>query len=71
MADIPIVYTLTVWPACDALRAAWKREGIEYEERRVDQSQDTLDEALDYADTVPIIVHPDGKVEVGFKGMTG
>lgn len=71
MADIPIVYTLTVCPACDALRAAWKRGGIEYEERRVDQSQDTLDEALDYADTVPIIVHPDGKVEVGFKGMTG
>ncbi len=71
MADIPIVYTLTVCPDCDALRAAWKREGVEYEERRVDQSQDTLDEALDYADTVPIIVHPDGKVEVGFKGMTG
>ena len=71
MADIPIVYTLTVCPACDALRAVWKREGIEYEERRVDQSQDTLDEALDYADTVPIIIHPDGKVEVGFKGMTG
>ncbi len=71
MADIPIVYTLTVCPACDALRAAWKREGIKYEERRVDQSQDTLDEALNYADTVPIIIHPDGKVEVGYKGMTG
>ena len=50
MADIPIVYTLTVCPACDALRAAWKREGVQYEEKRVDQSQDTLDEALDYAD---------------------
>ena len=71
MADIPIVYTLTVCPACDVLRAAWKREGIKYEERRVDQSQDTLDEALNYADTVPIIIHPDGKVEVGYKGMTG
>ena len=71
MADIPIVYTLTVCPACDALRAAWKRESIEYEERRVDQSQDTLDEALDYADTVPIIIYPDGKVAVGFQGMTG
>ena len=50
---------------------AWKREGIEYKERRVDQSQDTLDEALDYADTVPIVVYPDGKVVVGYKGMTG
>ena len=71
MADIPVVYTLTVCPACDALRAAWKRQGIEYEERRVDQRQETLDEALDLADTVPIIVYPDGKVQVGFEGMTG
>ena len=46
MADIPIVYTLTVCPACDALRAAWKRDGIEYQEIRVDQSQYDLDTAL-------------------------
>jgi glutaredoxin len=71
MADIPVVYTLTVCPACEALRAAWKKQGIEYEERRVDQAQETLDDALWYADTVPIIIYPDGKVEVGFEGMTG
>ena len=39
MADIPIVYTLTVCPACDALRASWKQKGIEYQEIRGDQSQ--------------------------------
>ncbi|MAF39770.1 MAG: hypothetical protein CL696_12980 [Chloroflexi bacterium] len=71
MADIPVVYTLTVCPACDALRAAWKRQGIDYQEIRVDQSQEDLDTALDYADTVPIIIYPDGRVEVGFKGMIG
>ena len=71
MSNIPVVYTLTVCPACDALRAAWKKQGIEYEERRVDQAQETLDDALWYADTVPIIIYPDGKVEVGFEGMTG
>jgi glutaredoxin len=71
MADIPIVYTLAVCPACDRLRDAWRRQGIKYEERRVDQSQDTLDEALDYGDTVPIIVYPDGRVEIGFEGHTG
>ena len=71
MADIPVVYTLTVCPACDALRAAWKRDGIEYQEIRVDQNQDALDAALDYADTVPIVIYPDGRVEVGFVGMTG
>jgi glutaredoxin len=71
MADIPVVYTLTVCPACDALRAAWKRQGIDYQEIRVDQSQDDLDTALNYADTVPIIIYPDGRVEVGFDGMIG
>ena len=71
MADIPVVYTLTVCPACDALRAAWKRQGIDYQEIRVDQSQEDLDTALNYADTVPIIIYPDGRVEVGFKGMIG
>ena len=48
MADVPIVYTLTVCPACDALRAEWGKLGIEYDERRVDQSQDTLEEALEF-----------------------
>ena len=71
VTDKPIVYTLTVCPTCDSLREAWAREGIQYDERRVDQSQETLDEALDYGDTVPIIVFPDGRVEVGFEGKTG
>ena len=71
MADIPVVFTLTVCPACDKLRSTWSREGIEYEERRVDQSQDTLDEALLYGDSVPIILYPDGRVEIGFQGSVG
>ncbi len=71
MADIPVVYTLTVCPACDSLRDAWCRQGIAYEERRVDQSQETLDAALEYGDTVPIIIHPAGRVEIGFEGKTG
>ena len=53
------------------MRSSWGRQGIEYEERRVDQSQEHLDQALDYADTVPIIIHPDGRVEIGFEGRTG
>ncbi len=71
MPDIPIVYTLTVCPACDKLREAWGSRGVAYEERRVDQSQNTLDEALLYGDSVPIIVYPDGRVEVGFEGERG
>ena len=30
-----------------------------------------LDEALLYGDTVPIIVYPDGRVEIGFEGHHG
>lgn len=71
MSDIPIVYTLTVCPTCDKLRSAWGEEGTAYDERRVDQSQDTLDEALLYGDTVPIIRYSDGKVEIGFEGEVG
>ena len=71
MADVPIVYTLTVCPACDGLRAEWGKLGIEYDERRVDQSQDTLEEALDFGESVPIIVYPDGRVVEGFDGEIG
>ena len=71
MADIPVVYTLTICPACDHLRDTWAKQGIQYDERRVDQSQDTLDEALLYGDNVPIIGYPDGKVEVGFERHKG
>ena len=71
MADVPIVYTLTVCPACDTLRAEWGKLGIEYDERRVDQSQDTLEEALDFGESVPIIVYPDGRVVEGFDGEIG
>ena len=65
------VYTLTVCPACDRLRESWGAQGIAYEEVRVDQSQEALDEALEHGDTVPIIVYPDGRVEAGFEGELG
>ena len=71
MADVPIVYTLTVCPACDALRSEWGKLGIEYDERRVDQSQDTLEEALDFGESVPIIDYPDGRVVEGIDGEIG
>jgi glutaredoxin len=71
MTEIPVVYTLTSCPACDKLRQAWYERGILYEERRVDQSQATLDEALLYGDSVPIIIYPDGRVEIGFEGSVG
>ena len=68
---IPIVYTLTTCPASEALRAEWDLQGIKFEERPVDTSQEWLDQALNYGDEVPIIVHPDGRVELGFADEIG
>ena len=67
----PIMYTLTACPTCETLRSEWTRRGIAFEERRVDQSQTWLDEALNYGGTVPIIVYADGRVESGFAGGVG
>lgn len=68
---LPIVYTVEVCSACEGLRTSWAEQGIQYEERRVDENQAWLDEALGYAGEVPIIVYPDGSVEVGFEDEIG
>lgn len=67
----PVVYTLSTCPTCDDLRTDWRQKGIQFEERQVDKNQQWLDAALRYADTVPIVLYPDGKVEVGFDGEMG
>ena len=71
MESIPTVYTLTTCPACESLRSAWKERGISFEERPVDKSQIWLDEALQFGGEVPIVVYPDGKVEIGFEDEIG
>ncbi len=67
----PTVYTLSTCPACNRLKEDWAGQGIEFEERQVDVSQAWLDEALKYGDRVPIIIHEDGRVEVGYANMIG
>lgn len=67
----PIVYTMRGCDACVKLLKKWDAEGIAYEERRADLSQDVLDEARTYGSVVPIIVWPDGRVEQGFEGALG
>ncbi len=68
---IPIVYTIRGCDACVKLLEKWNKEGIEYEERRAELSQATMDEARRYGDAVPIVVWPDGRVEQGFAGHIG
>lgn len=65
----PIVYTLSTCPACLRLKEDWKSQGKEMEERQVDENQQWLDEAVKYGDQVPVVVHEDGRVEVGYAGI--
>jgi glutaredoxin len=74
MADqgkLPIVYTIRGCDACVKLLKKWEDEGIAYDERRVELSQATLDEARRYGKLVPIVVWPDGQVEQGFGDSFG
>ena len=69
--SLPIVYTIRGCRACVELLAKWDRDGIQYEERRAELSQATMDEARSYGSAVPIVVWPDGRVEQGFEGHIG
>jgi len=37
----------------------------------VDQSQEGLDELLQFSDVAPTVIYPDGRVEIGFEGEVG
>jgi glutaredoxin 3 len=67
----PIIYTLKTCPSCIKIKEDFKRRGVDFEERQVDSNQALLDEALKYGDMVPIVVYPDGHIEIGYHGMIG
>jgi hypothetical protein len=37
----------------------------------VDESQEWLDKLLEYSDSAPTTIYPDGRVEIGFEGEVG
>jgi hypothetical protein len=65
------VYTIRGCDSCVKLLAKWDAERFVYDERRVELSQATLDEARQYGKLVPIVVWPDGRVEQGFGDSFG
>ena len=69
--EIPIVYTIRGCDSCVKLLRKWDAENINYDERREELSQATLDEARRYGELVPIVVWPDGRVEQGFEDSFG
>ena len=68
---VPIVYTIRGCDSCMKLLKRWNADGVDYEERRVELSQATLDEARQHGKLVPIVVWPDGRVEQGFGDSIG
>lgn len=69
-SEIPIVYTIRGCDACIKLLKKWDAEKVVYDERRLELSQATLDEAR-HGKLVPIVVWPDGRVEQGFGDSFG
>lgn len=68
---LPVVYTIRGCDSCLKLIRKFENEGVAFEERRVELSQATLDEARRYGSIVPIVVWPDGRVEEGFGDSIG
>jgi glutaredoxin len=68
-----IFYSLSTCPVCVKARAGLKADGILFEERVIDDSIQYQNEVetLSNQFTVPVFVHPDGRVEVGYKGEYG
>ncbi len=68
---IPIIYTIRGCDACVKLMKKLDAEGVKYEERQAELSQEIMDEARSFGNVVPIIRWPDGRVEEGFEGGIG
>lgn len=69
MAEL-IMYTLRTCPTCERARADLNADGIDFEERVIDDNTAWFNEASRLALTVPILVRGD-KIEVGWKGESG
>jgi glutaredoxin len=69
MADV-IIYTLRTCATSQRAKADLEADGIEYEERKIDENAAYYDEAVELGFTVPIIVRGT-HVEVGWKGESG
>ena len=65
-----IMYTLKTCPTCEHARRDMTADGVEFEERMIDNNPAWFDEAAQLGLTVPILVRGD-KVEIGWKGESG
>ena len=68
-----IMYSQEFCPTCVKARTVMTAEGIEFEERLLDDREDWQDEVLLKTKqvTVPVFLHADGAWELGFRGERG
>ena len=68
-----IMYSSDFCPTCVKARQVLSAEGVDYEERMLDDVDEWQAAVLANTKqaTVPVFLHPDGKWEVGFRGERG
>jgi len=66
-----ILYTLRSCPTCDKAKLGLKAQGVDFEERMVDDNAGWWEEALEYSFSVPIIIWGEGDIEIGWQGEHG
>lgn len=73
MADKVIMYSLATCPVCVKARRLLKQRNIAFEDRVVDDRPDWVKDVwqISKQGTAPIILWPDGRVEVGIDGEHG
>jgi glutaredoxin 3 len=68
-----LMYSISDCPTCIKAKRKLRGQGIEFTERQVDEAEIWQEEVvrLTNQNTVPVFVHADGRVEVGFEGEKG
>ncbi len=68
-----IMYSLSDCPTCIRAKRELRRRGVTFTERQVDDEEMWQEEVvrLTHQNTVPVFVHEDKHVEVGFEGERG
>jgi glutaredoxin len=68
-----LLYTLSTCPTCEQAKHVLRERGVAFEERVLDDREDWQDEVFSRSGqySVPVQIHPDGRVEVGIDGEVG
>ncbi len=66
-----VMYSIPGCGTCARAKREMEAEGIEFEERNVHTNDEWYEEAAKIGVTVPIFIHEDSRVEIGWRGDSG